>query len=193
MYAHFRRSASLFLAALAFAASAHAGPVIANGGFETGDLGGWSLGASSAFAAAETGVQRSGDYAAVFGEVGASVLLPQSVATEAGRSYRLSFWLENAGGSSSADSVNLFQVMLGANTLYAFSDKSAAGYQQHAFTFTADAALSELVFSFQHDDTFWLFDDVSISEVATGTPVPEPSSVLLFGAALAASALRRRA
>lgn len=197
MLARSFKFAALLLASLVCAGQAQALPLLINGGFETGDFSGWTQGPASAIYEVATDVQRSGEYAAVFGEVGASVQLSQLLATEAGRSYELVFWMWNAGGGSIGNDATItsFEVMLNGASLLSVSDKADNGYQQYKLDFTADSAASELVFQFRHDEIFWALDDVSVTQIDDGDSgsVPEPSTLLLLGASLLAFRLQRRA
>lgn len=195
MFARSLKSAALLLALLAFTIQAQALPLLVNGGFESGDFEGWTQSPARDFYAVETDVQRSGNYAAVFGEVGASARLSQLLATEAGHRYQIAFWLQSAGGNNdNEETLASFEVLLNGASLLSVTDKSDRGYQQYILGFTADAAASELAFRFRHDESFWLLDDVSFVEVdGGGGNLPEPSTLLLLGASLLAFRLQRRA
>jgi hypothetical protein len=173
-------------AMLAFGA-AQAGAAVNNGDFETGDLSGWTLNGSTETNWVDTGVQHGGDYAAALGEFGATATLSQSLATVAGQTYTVSFWLANLGGSeANINTVSSFEVLAGGNSLWLLSDKTATDYTAYLVHFIATAGSTELVFAARHDENFWLLDDISVSAV------PEPSTVLLLIAGLGLIALQRR-
>ena len=74
--------------------------LVANGSFETSGLSGWTLGGNSG--ASTWGPQifidtqpESGAHAAGMGSVGSDGTLSQTIATTAGKTYTLSFWLQN--------------------------------------------------------------------------------------------------
>jgi hypothetical protein len=179
--------------AFAFAA-AQAVPMIANGGFETGDFSGWTLDGSTETNWVDTGIQHGGDFSAIFGEFGKPASITQTLATEAGRSYTVTFWLSNLGGAvDNTDTASTFEVLAGGASLLSLNDKTATDYAMTQLQFTAVADSTELAFRFQHDENFWLFDDVAVSELSSGsTDVPEPSSMLILALGAGLIGLQRR-
>ena len=69
--------------------------LVSNGGFETGSLSPWSLVGSGGGVAIDSASAHSGSYDAAFSLTsgGTTASLTQSIATTAGQSYSLSFWL----------------------------------------------------------------------------------------------------
>jgi hypothetical protein len=187
-----RISVALFTVFLASAA--HADPIINNGGFESGDFSGWTLiGSENNFVA--TDYVHEGTFTAYFGEPGAAASISQSLATQAGHTYLVKFWLKNFGGmTDNSETANIFEMFVGGDSAFILNNKAPTDYAEFEVQFTAGADDSELMFSFQHDDAFWLLDNVSISEVPEVDPptsVPEPANVLLFGLALGLLVLNR--
>ena len=176
-------------ALLCGATAAQAAPTVVNGGFESGDFSGWSLIEDQGYNAVDTGSQHSGDYSAFFGETGAPASIAQTLATETGHTYAVTFWLSNLGGSvNNTSTQNTFQMLIDGGALVSINDKSATGYTEYQLDFKAASAATNLAFSFHHDETFWLLDDVSIRDVTS--PVPEPSTVVMMLLGLGALALR---
>ena len=80
--------------------------LLANGGFENGDLSGWSLAGSTD----QVGVDNlsfDGGYAGLFGAIGAEAILGQDVQTTAGQQYLLDFRLMGGGDQGADFSVGL--------------------------------------------------------------------------------------
>lgn len=170
--------------------AAHAG-LVANGGFESGDLSGWQLSGAedSAMVGSEQPFMHSGDYAAFLGSYGTLAGITQNIGTTAGQAYTLTFWLSNLGASlENEDSVSYFSVSIDgavqpASLLYS---KEASEFTRYDVAFTAASSLSELKFDFRQDDAFWILDDVSVEAVNESADVPEPGSLPLVLIALLA-------
>ena len=179
----------LALAPLLFAGSAHA--QIANGSFETGDFTGWTPFGNTTNngvfcpGAGSNGVA-NGNCAAFFGPVGTTGGISQSVATSAGQSYNLSFWLISMGPSP-----NTFEVLFGGNSVFGLANVPSSG-QQYNVSVTATSASSLLSFVFRDDPSFLLLDNVSIARATPGVPEPATWAMMLFGFGAMGAALRRR-
>jgi hypothetical protein len=183
-------------AALFFAfASAHATPLLINGGFETGDFSGWMLSGSTDSNVVDTGAQHGEEYSAYFGQAGMPASITQTLSTQVGHSYVVSFWLANLGGSmNNPSTVDSFEVRVGGNSLLALSDKTATEYMPMQVQFNATTDATDLAFFFRNDETYWLFDDVAISEQLAEPEgnVPEPATMLMLMLGIGLIKLQRR-
>jgi VCBS repeat-containing protein len=137
----------------------NAGPsTIVNGGFETGDLTGWS--ASSSVSAAEFFIGGEfGNYVALLGP-GSSQSLSQNVATTPGQQYALSFVLD---GDPDASSSPLTVTWDGATILSL--DQVPLGFTQYTFDVTGDgdASTTPLSFNYSDDGSGILLDQVAVN------------------------------
>lgn len=104
------------VAVLGISSQASAGNLVMNGSFETGDFTGWTQFGNTGF----TGVQgnfagvnpEDGSFQAYFGPVGSLGGISQDLATVAGQSYDISFYLYNFGGTPSEYSAQFGSTVL---------------------------------------------------------------------------------
>ena len=192
----FLLNAAVLMLAISTTPAVGRAATIANGGFETGDLTGWSLTNASAFDAvcangntlgSSVCVSNSGTYAMGFGNFGTLTTLSQTIATVPGAVYLISFYLTNDNPTGDPD--ESFAMSWDGTTVFSLpSPQGSFAYSQRVvLNLMATTTSTVLAFDAQHDPAQWFLDDISISDV------PEPASVLLTAAGLASLvALRRR-
>ena len=183
--------ASFILAgfALAFATPAAAQELVTNGGFENGDFSGFTQTGNTGL----TGVfsspfVASGEFAAYFGPVGSTGGITQSLSTNAGQSYLISFDLRNLDGQTP----NFYNVLFGGVSLFSATDSAAFNYTNFSTTATAVGASTALAFNFRHDPYYFLLDNVSVTAVNGAVPEPATWAMMLMGFGAMGVLLRRR-
>ena len=69
------------------------------------------------------------------GSVGSDGTLSQTIATTAGQTYTLSFWLQNEGSSP-----NDFSAIWNGQTLLSLTNAAQSGYTEYTYTVTATSS-----------------------------------------------------
>lgn len=139
-----------------------AAALVQNGGFETGDFTGWTLGGNTNACSVTTSSPyvHSGTYGAELGPVGSTGFLSQTVATSPGQSYLLSFWLNSSG--------QMFDEFLAAwngTNLFDQTDIATGGWTNLQFIATATQSSTLLQFGFRNDPNYFGLDDISVAPV----------------------------
>jgi hypothetical protein len=168
---------------LLFPNAAHAG-LVSNGGFETGDLSSWTEYGSPGMTGVDSNAAHSGVYGAYFGPVHEYDFISQTLTTEAGTIYELTFWERFDVGVPA-------QVWWDGNLVYNLA--GAPGEVWTMITVSDLVATGEstvLALGFWNPPAYTEVDDIDV--VATGSSVPEPSTFILGVAGLAGLVLRRR-
>jgi len=89
---------TLFLA-FVFVPGLGAGNIVANPGFEIGDFTSWVQSGDTSYTLVSSSCLHSGSYGACFGPVYAAGYITQTLATNPGAAYYLSFWILNSAGT----------------------------------------------------------------------------------------------
>jgi hypothetical protein len=138
--------------------------LITNGGFETGDFTGWTIGGTGV-AGVDSSNPHSGSYAASFC---CDVTLTQTIPTVAGATYDLTVWFAHFFPANS------IQIYWNGNQIENATLITDANYFLSTYAgLVATGSLTEIEFVFGGEGLVSL-DDVSV----TGVGVPEPFSTL---------------
>jgi hypothetical protein len=140
---------------------------VQNGGFESGNLDGWmqSGNTSYTYVSSSSAYSHSGSYGLQVGPAGSLGYLSQTIPTQPGAGYLLSFWFDCPGGNP-----NEFLVIWNGNTLFDQTDIPAIGWTNMQFIVTATEMNTVLEFGFRKDPGYFGLDDISVSEIS-GPPI----------------------
>ena len=104
------------------------------------------------------------------GSIGSDGTLSQTVATTAGKTYTLSFWLQNEGSGD-----NDFIAIWNGQTLLSLYNSAVFGYKQYTYTVTATGSGSTLEFSATNDPSQWDLDNISLTANGTSSTNTTPT------------------
>jgi hypothetical protein len=143
------------------------GPLIQNGGFETGDFSYWTLsGNTSSLSVRGYPYAHSGTWGAGLKASGSLGYISQTLPTVAGQNYLLSLWLNNYTGSTP----NEFLVMWNGNTNFnQVNVPQITTWTNLLFLVTATTSSTVLQFGFRNNNGRFGLDDVNV------WPIPAPS------------------
>jgi hypothetical protein len=174
-----------FSVLLVASALCQAGQVtVVNGGFETGDFTGWTQSGSASFVGVSTSAAFTGSYGAFFGAIGDNNIISQDVVTTAGDVYDLSFRLNG----NSVGGIGAINVLWGGVSVWDSVNGSFAWDQINLTGLVGQAGSTALQFQFRDDPSFYYLDDVGVPGDAA---VPEPATLLMFGAGALVLGIRR--
>jgi hypothetical protein len=171
---------------------------VSNCGFETGDFTSWTIGGNvlnpgGNYYGVDAFDANSGNFGAYMSQDfidggKTAVTLGQTLSTVSGTLYTVSFWLEQ-DTTPTLGYTHFFSASWGGTVFQTLTPTVALPgpvglFTQYSFAEMATSTSTALSFSFENDDNYWSFDDVSVA------PAPEPSTLLLAGMALAALLLK---
>jgi hypothetical protein len=139
--------------------------LVVNGGFERGNLTGWTEGGDltqSVYDQVTTIDPHSGSYDLEIGAIGDNFDVSQNITTDPGATYQVEFWLANPGGTPSD-----FTASFGSTTLLSLNNSAAQGYTEYIADVTATSSSSELLFVARQDPSFWYLDDISVVQITS--------------------------
>ncbi len=185
---------------LAFGMTASA-DIVVNGGFETGDLTGWTEFGNYAPYSAVTGLTcpggpdkctpNSGNYALFLAQSADSGGVSQTIATVPGDTYRLDYYL-TVGPGGYGNGTGTYTFSLDSTVFASGTDASASGWTPETWSWTASGSSAVLTFTTAEYQDWIGLDDISVT-AQDETPTPEPGSIALsaFGLLMAAAARKR--
>ena len=174
-------------AALLFATPAAAQELVTNGGFETGDLSGFTQFGNTGFTGVDSDAASQGSSSAFFGPVGSTGGISQTLVTAAGQTFLISFDLANDEGTP-----NFFNVLFGSSQLFTATDSAPFSFTSFSTTAIATGPTTNLSFAFRQDPAFFRLDNISVTAVTGAVPEPGTWAMMLMGFAGVGLALRRR-
>jgi hypothetical protein len=188
--------AALAVVSLGLAGSWAHGGIVVNGGFESGNLTGWTIVPAASGSNCSVGdlYPHTGAYGAYWGATGTDVdTISQALTTVAGNVYDMDFWVR-CNGIAGDVPTNLFSVSWDGVSLPGFplNDQAAFAYTHFSFTgLQATGPSTVIAFAGRNDEASYRLDDVNVEAQPT---IPEPSAlILLFLAGLGLVARRQGA
>ena len=164
-----------------------AGNLLTNCGFEFGNAGGWSLTGNGGFFAITSGssyLPNSGSFYWDDGAVGSMAFLSQTLATNPGDTYNVSFYYNSAGGHYN----EVFGSFAGT-PFVSIANPSTSGWYQFTASIVAPTNSSVYTIGMRNDPSF---DGIDDNVVVDANVTPEPASLVLLATGLVGIVARAR-
>jgi hypothetical protein len=137
--------------------------IVGNGGFETGAFPPWTQVGNTGSTSVSGSYAHAGSFGGQFGPVTTLGGITQTIDTIPGKSYVLSFWLENPSGGTGTE----FRAIWNGILLVDQVNPAASGWTLYTLNVVATGPSTTIEFDFRHDPAWWGFDDVGV------TPAPQ--------------------
>jgi hypothetical protein len=170
----------LLIALLLQASAIRAQNIVVNGGFETGTFSGWTTNSgNSSGQISGSSAAHSGSYGAEFsetiimGDIGTEDQMSQTLTTQAGTNYVLSFWANGLRQSSMGATWNGMNLLTNSIYYYPFFSSLGSDWTNFQFVLQATSTSTPLIFSFKASPGFdnstslTALDDVSVLPLAS--------------------------
>lgn len=174
--------------------------LVTNGGFETGDLTGWTtFDINHPFVDCDPASARTGSCSFAGSEVGSGGYIVQDIPTDVGESYNIHLWLANSSAAFAGNGV----VVVWNSFVYTAFDIEGSGYQEIVIDPVATSTSSKLKIglldarnplprSIALPDGRLHIDDIAVRKVSATASVPEPASFALVLTGIVLLLLSRR-
>lgn len=160
--------------ALSIGANAESINLVTNGGFETGNLTGWSC--TTVNLCATTSGAHSGNYAMYGFNNDGFATLSQTISTVAGKNYDFSFYSNTSHTSAKG---NILRYQIGSDPIVGVRRTSVYSPTEANYVATGTSTNINFFFETEPGAGVWRIDDVSFVSA-----VPIPAAAWLFGSAI---------